>query len=160
MKLNIVCMVFSLCVIPALQDSSKGGKADNLELLHNIPGIRIPKWFVLSSKMVQEFIYYNGIEKLIDQLNELCLKDPEKVQDILDLTVKIQEAFLSGEMVPDHLKTIQEGYEKLKQDLSKDKLAVAVRSSGILEDRADSSFAGLYDTYLNCKGYQDIYTAI
>ena len=38
--------------------------------------------------------------------------------------------------------------------------AYAVRSSGTSEDLADSSFAGLYDTFLNVKGFADLRKAI
>ncbi len=37
---------------------------------------------------------------------------------------------------------------------------VAVRSSGTAEDLGDASFAGLHDTYLDVRGYDNVITAI
>lgn len=55
---------------------------------------------------------------------------------------------------------IRAAYEALARSTAGDNVPVAVRSSAIDEDGADSSFAGQHDTYLNVRGADAVIRAI
>lgn len=52
--------------------------------------------------------------------------------------------------------TIREAYERLSAMTGDAELAVAVRSSAIDEDRAEASFAGQHETFLNVRGCNEV----
>lgn len=140
--------------------SEIGGKAENLNFLQKISDIQIPPWFCISSKAFQQFLLDNHLESAIKDLEELCSNYSENEEAILKLGKSIRDSIIFAEMKQSLLQELQEAYIKLKGDTSEKDFSVAVRSSGILEDLPNSSFAGLYDTYLNRKGFDDIRTAI
>jgi phosphohistidine swiveling domain-containing protein len=55
---------------------------------------------------------------------------------------------------------VREGHAGLRARTGRDDLAVAVRSSAIGEDGAESSFAGQHETFLDVRGIEDIIDAI
>lgn len=126
-----------------------GGKGNNLYLLGTIKEIRVPKWFIISTKVFQEFLNENGISEDIKALNDLKNED-----QIIEKCQQIQKKILSSPLKNEDLEALDEAYKLLKEG------SVAVRSSGVLEDLSYSSFAGLYDTLLNQKGFNIVCFAV
>ena len=58
------------------------------------------------------------------------------------------------------VRAVCDAYEKLAELSGDPTPAVAVRSSGVCEDGARSSFAGLYETYLNVVGTEAVVSAV
>ena len=68
---------------------------------------------------------------------------------------------LGGAALPEDLRQdISDAYRLLAARTGLDNPAVAVRSSAVDEDGAETSFAGQHDTYLNVTGVDAIYEAV
>lgn len=78
-----------------------------------------------------------------------ALSHPKKLQNTDDFIISPQLAH-----------QIARAYEKLEEKVQTANPAVAVRSSALDEDSADSSFAGQLDTYLNIRGPQNLIAAV
>ena len=99
-------------------------------------GFPVPRGFILNSDVYDEFTRENGIrDQILSHLNEVCKDNiPKKSKELIALfdNARLSES-ICGEI------TKRSGSGTL----------YAVRSSGILEDISDYSFAGQYDTFLN-----------
>ncbi|MCB0120932.1 MAG: PEP/pyruvate-binding domain-containing protein [Caldilineaceae bacterium] len=70
-------------------------------------------------------------------------------------------AYPNQRMILDKMEaTITNAYNSLAAFVHKEKLSVAVRSSAVNEDGQDSSFAGLFETYLNIVGSKAVHGAV
>lgn len=120
-----------------------GGKAANLGKLHQA-GFRVPPAFTVSTIGYREFLEHNGLLAIAEAVDSVDLDDVSECARVAeDLRTKIQRAEM-----PDSLVTrIVAAFQDLGEDA-----VVAVRSSGVAEDLADASFAGLHDTILNVSG--------
>src|SRR6185295_3869184 len=66
-----------------------------------------------------------------------------------------------GSVLPDLLRhKVAAAYQQLAELTGLEQPAVAVRSSAVDEDGADTSFAGQHDTYLNVIGVEAVCEAI
>ena len=99
-------------------------------------GFPVPRGFILNSDVYDEFISDNGIrDQIFSHLNEVCKENiPEKSKALMAL---FDNTRLSQSICGEIAKRSGSG------------ALYAVRSSGTLEDMADHSFAGQYDTFLN-----------
>ena len=142
----------------SLEDTQTlGGKASNLVILHKVPGIVVPEWLCIPTDACHDFFSNNGVYDSIESLDVLCQKPDENLSEITTLSAQIQQAILRGSFNTQWGPRIQRWYDDLSIGGS---FSVAVRSSGVLEDQSHASFAGLYDTFLNQKGIEDVLTAI
>ena len=101
-------------------------------------GFPVPEGFILNSDVYYEFIKQNGIEgKIASSLKQLNKNNIQEISE--QITSLFDTAVIS---------------ESIKSEIEKradEKMLYAVRSSGTMEDMADHSFAGQYDTFLNVK---------
>lgn len=65
-----------------------------------------------------------------------------------------------GELPEPTVEAIRKAYCRLGEELGEPDVSVAVRSSAIEEDAAETSFAGQHDTYLNVRGEAALLHAI
>lgn len=143
-----------------IMTKSMGGKATNLSLLENIKNIQIPKWFCISSEVFFDFLKNNNIFKKIEELDNLCKNFKDNEKQIEELTEQVQKEILSGTIDDKQEEDIVNALNLLKKQVKKENISVAVRSSALMEDLANASFAGLYDSFLNRKGKENILLAI
>jgi pyruvate,water dikinase len=131
-----------------------GGKGASLaELIH--AGFKVPDGFVVTADGYRHFAESTGIaDRIKDSLVKLDPADPAAVRHATELiTGLVREMEL-----PDDLKNeISEGYQQLTSSIG---VHSAVRSSAIGEDGASSSFAGLYESYLNMVGEHEVLDAV
>lgn len=121
-----------------------GGKALQLGLLME-KGINIPHGFVICTAFYERFVQRNGIDKVIcEALKEKQCKNTSK---------RIQQSFSQGTFSKDEIDLLQELFHKQEKPF-------AIRSSSILEDMKDFSFAGQYDSYLNIHTFDLFLEAI
>lgn len=129
---------------------SVGGKASSLGELKK-EGIEIPEGFVLTSQAFNEFLEENNfkleINKILDEIN---LKNMESLNKSYSLIKKI---ILSGNFSKDLEKDIYLELNKLNS------ISLAVRSSSILEDTSNHSFAGQFESFLEVN-FQNIFIKI
>lgn len=111
---------------------SIGGKASNLQKLDTIEGVAVPKWFVIPSC------------EMIGFLNQID-SGSEDIQSL------IQNGSLSESLALQIATSIKQ---------FKPNTTFAIRSSGVIEDSDQSSCAGLYDSFLNCKNMEEVHQAI
>jgi phosphohistidine swiveling domain-containing protein len=117
-----------------------GGKAASLAWLAE-QGFAVPPWTVVPAAWLGEFLRGNGLPR------------PE-LGDSFALA-SLREQILSTPWPP--------GMEQRLQDLTATILAggaVAVRSSGTLEDLEDASFAGQYESYLELTTFGQLQMAV
>ncbi|HSJ34327.1 MAG TPA: rifamycin-inactivating phosphotransferase [Acidimicrobiia bacterium] len=122
-----------------------GGKGAHLGELFDIPGIRVPTGFCVTTaayrRMVAEVA---SIDPLVDRLAGLGSGDPD---DLRRLSARIRRS-IEEVAIPDEVeRAIAAAVARLG-----DHLAYAVRSSATAEDLPTASFAGQYDTFLNVVG--------
>src|SRR6056297_3381321 len=132
--------------IKLLKDVSKkdllivGGKAANLgEMIKS--GLPVPEGFVLVIDSYKEFIEFNNMKIKIKDLYKNL--DNNEYENVKRISKDIKELFQKGKIPEKILDEINQNYEKMEST------QVAVRSSGTREDSPDTSFAGLYDSFLN-----------
>jgi pyruvate,water dikinase len=131
-----------------------GGKGASLAELINA-GFKVPEGFVVTAEAYRHFTRATGIATRIAQAFE-------KLDPANNAAVRHNTELVSGlvrEMqLPDDLKDeIRAAYARLTSSIG---VHSAVRSSAISEDGSASSFAGLYDSYLNMVGENEVIDAV
>lgn len=125
-----------------------GSKGKNLRILSKI-GFDVPPAFCIISKAYERFVDNTNLRKIIHETlqdDQLGFKDKSR---------KITNLILEPS-IPEEIRTELEAHDFFKRP----NLKWTVRSSSNLEDLDNTSFAGLYDSYLNLKDLDDIFTAI
>lgn len=175
-ELESVNQDFSACEIPLIVSSNNdesdsiqlvGGKAASLSHLQKVPGIVVPEWCCLTTRMYKQFIEENQLEEKIDNLDrisELWSASVKEEKRELEKSIyfqanELREAILAGDLSDEFYTELHLGYQALMERCGRP-VAVAVRSSGVIEDLPDSSFAGIYDTYLNQKNEESVIDAV
>jgi len=127
-----------------------GGKGYALSLLVK-NGFRIPRTVCITSDVYHEFVLRTGLRERI--LLELHRKDFKEMrwEEIWDCATRIRNMFLSKPFPGDFAQEIRTAIGDRFRDKS-----VAVRSSAPEEDDAQSSFAGLHESYINVSGVASI----
>lgn len=121
-----------------------GGKADRLSYLRQ-KGFDVPEGAVITTEFYNQLLEVTGADKVLEQavLGKHSLETLEK---------SMQERLLE---IPDSL------WEKIKkvlnrQGLLSNKEKVVTRSSANVEDQRGESFAGVFESYLNLTGEDEI----
>ncbi len=127
-----------------------GGKGYALSLLAK-SGFRIPGTVCITSDTYQEYVRRTGLRERI--LLELHRKDFKEMrwEEIWDCATRIRNMFLTKPLPDDLAQEIRNGIgDRFRGG------TVAVRSSAPEEDDAQSSFAGLHESYINVSGAESI----
>lgn len=133
-----------------------GGKAFNL---FKIKEFSVPPFFVVPTTLFKQFLETQAIFPLLDELNILCKNPQENEYRIKNSSEKIKEAVLKREF-PDSIRSeILHSYKALLKETGS-AARFAARSSGVIEDSAASSCAGLYDSVLNFQGEIALLSAV
>ena len=127
-----------------------GGKGYALSLLVK-GGFKIPRTVCITSDMYQEFVLKTGLRERI--LLELHRKDFQAMrwEEIWDCATRIRNMFLTKPLPEVLAQEIGNGIGDHFRGRT-----VAVRSSAPEEDDAQSSFAGLHESYINVAGEASI----
>ncbi|MDO8558789.1 MAG: phosphoenolpyruvate synthase [bacterium] len=120
-------------------------------------GVNVPNGFALTSKAYWYFLKEN---KLDNALKDIFSKfNPASIKSLQE-TGKAARGVISKSRFP---KDLEEEIIKAYQELGKEyggNIAVAVRTSGVAEDRPNASFAGQFETYLNVSGKDKLLSSI
>ncbi len=120
-------------------------------------GINIPDGFALTTNFYWKFLEANGLDKVLKGFFKEF--NPKSIKSIQETGRKCREAILKGKF-PDSLKReVSEAYLELSQKYGVNP-DVAVRTSGVAEDRPNASFAGQFETYLNVRGEKELLKAV
>ncbi len=125
-----------------------GSKMANLgEISTRLPGIAVPDGFVITAAAYDLFLRHNDLR---DEINRrLQSLEPEDIGDLYRKSSEVQMLIIGAEMPPALVEAISRAYGELEVRAAGRPLAVALRSSAIGEDAADTSFAGQYRSELN-----------
>jgi pyruvate,water dikinase len=131
-----------------------GGKGVNLnELMRN--GINVPDWYVITTDL---FNYTTKINNVCREINRFIkkLNVNDSINKIDKITLKIKEKVDKINFSQD----ISNDMIQLHKRIISDDCYFSVRSSAVDEDGLGASFAGLHDSFLFVKGYEDLFSKI
>ncbi len=131
--------------------ASFGGKATNLARLA-YQAVPVPAGRVLSTEHFEKHLFRCGLpssSEIYDQL--ISLTKPLAQQQAATAMKRVLDTPLDADLIG----AVRTGLSELGPDL-----VMAVRSSATGEDAAEASFAGMFDTYLNVVGLDDMICAI
>ena len=130
-------MIFKLMDLPGSDVSSFGAKASALgRLIQN--SVNVPEGYVLSNEVFFTYITFN----------KFCYSPTQ----YLSHNDEIQNFLTSGEFPPDMKVKLINIYNELTDDR---KSSIAVRSSAVCEDNMEYSMAGVFESFLNIKSYDE-----
>ena len=126
-----------------------GGKGANLgEMVH--AGLPVPPGFVVTVHAWDRFVAESGLGDRIQQ--RLASVDPDDTRALKSAQQDIQN-WIEETRIPEDVRLPVGGaYAELSKHEKVEAEFVAVRSSGTVEDAADTSFAGMFSSYLNVIG--------
>lgn len=139
---------------PQLEAATVGTKAANLgKVLAN--GISVPPGFVVTRDALRLFLQKTGLQTPVEEFVSRCLlgEARDHAAEFEELCRQIKAAPIPGPLTV----AVAEMAASL---LAGAPVGVAVRSSGIHEDSATASFAGIYQSYLGIRSIEDLWVAI
>jgi pyruvate,water dikinase len=134
--------------------NQQGNKGKNLVLLHQ-NGIKIPTGFILKVKAFKEVLSNTGIQ---DRVNDFLLHE-NNPKNVIQLTNDLKSKF-DALIIPKTIyHEIKEGISILKSNFSSD-TTFAVRSSALIEDQEQFSFAGQAESFCCLNSLENIIKSI
>jgi len=122
-----------------------GGKGANLALLTQ-RGFPVPPGFIISAQAYRDFISAAGA--LISGVREFPFHDPGALRAAADSLRAALSQLALPEAVCAEVRAQLGGFPATQ--------AFSVRSSSTMEDLASAAFAGQHETFLNCRGEDQI----
>lgn len=133
-----------------------GGKGANLGELTSA-GLPVPDGFVVGAPAYAEFCAETGLrERLAELLDSVNVEDTAALQAA---SVAARTLFDDTPMPEPLQREIRSAYQQLVGEDNTEG-PVAVRSSATAEDTAETSFAGMNETFLNVRGAERVIDAV
>lgn len=132
-----------------------GGKSANLGEMTRI-GVPVPEGFAITTEAYEQFMQRTKAEAEIAEYLNSFPEGPQGASQFQEASQSIRRIIESKEIPPDISNSIASHYERLCEKCGSKNLSVAVRSSGVAEDSATSSFAGQFDSFLNVIGKAEL----
>jgi pyruvate, water dikinase len=138
------------------QKSIVGGKAASLGLLKQ-SGLPVPDGFAITSTACGEILSTNDLDSFIGQVMHRFETEGARAvvseSDLEEIRERIMEASLPRSLKEE----IRRAYESLT---SGDATSVSVRSSALVEDRPEHTFAGQFKSVLNVTSFESLEAAV
>lgn len=134
-----------------------GGKGANLgEMMH--AGLPVPPGFVVTVDAFRRFAAATGLERAVaERLATLDVDDPDRLR----AASTALQTLIRRAPVADVIRgAITDAYVELSRTAGDGDALVAVRSSGTVEDTAQFSFAGMFQSVLNVRGVEGVVRAV
>jgi len=139
-------LVIPLSEIDMAMSDLVGGKMANLSEMRNKIGLDVPDGFVITSFAYERFFQHNDLQAEIDR--RIQMVPPEDIRQLYKSSAEIQQLIIGAQIPADLSDAIGTAVKQL-QTGANDKISLALRSSALGEDSADTSFAGQYRSILN-----------
>jgi pyruvate,water dikinase len=133
-----------------------GGKAATLALLRRA-GLPVPDGFAVSAKACEEIISAAGLDDFIRERMHRAERGNLSSLEIEDTAAEIESRIQAAELPQELEAELLSSYSRLSGNGSK---AVSVRSSALVEDRVEHSFAGHFKSVLNVTSFEGLAGAI
>ena len=133
-----------------------GGKGRSLARLSGL-GFPVPPGFVVAAEAYEAFAESHDLATVTEPLAGLDPRTP--MAAIRELLAPVAER-IEGASLDEGMRGAIAGAIAELKERAGPHATFAVRSSSLNEDSAGSSFAGLYETYLNLHGEDDILKAV
>jgi phosphohistidine swiveling domain-containing protein len=134
-----------------IDDSAEaGGKARALAALKR-QGVKLPDAICIPASAYRYFVQITGLDQQINL--ELGKKDFANMrwEELWDISLRLRNGFNKGAMPGDLSAAIEDALEERYKGV-----AVSVRSSSLAEDSAQTSFAGMHESFVNLSGAESI----
>jgi len=138
--------VFTLPLFDATDTARIGAKAANLAALARA-GLPTPGGFCITADAYRQQIAYLGIAKLVREYGSADQPTQRR------LAVEIRLELYQSELAPNLLPEVLAAWRAEPKP-------VAVRSSALIEDRADANFAGQFESFLGLRDEPEFLTAL
>ncbi len=125
--------------------ASVGNKNASLGEIKNVLKLSTPDGFVLTTKAFYDFLVQNGIDELLENMNIDLERDGSALEA---LSREVRDKILNGNIPAQVAREVRNHVSAFRSKFKKEKIFFAVRSSAIEED-AEHSFAGQYESFLN-----------
>ncbi len=133
-----------------------GGKGLHLSRLVKY-GFRVPAGGVLSLDAYEEFLRENGLEDAVMAASSpAAAVEGANEEDARKALESLRQRIVEGAMPERVRQSLEDGLRALELFDA----PVAVRSSAAAEDTPRASFAGIYESFLNVRGFEAVLTAI
>lgn len=143
----ITALVLPLKAVRQEMADGVGSKMANLgEITGQLPELAVPPGFAITAAAYDLFISHNQLHDEINRLLQAMAE--EELSDLYRKSSEIQRLIIGADMPPELADAISQAYADLQSAAGPD-VKVALRSSAIGEDAADTSFAGQYHSELN-----------
>jgi pyruvate, water dikinase len=133
-----------------------GGKAVSLAFLRRA-GLPVPNGFAVSAKACEEIISAAGLDEFIRRRMRRAETGNLSIPEIEDTAAEIGDRIRASEFPREFEKELLASYSRLSNNGAK---AISVRSSALLEDRAEHSFAGHFKSLLNVTSFEGLVEAV
>jgi pyruvate,water dikinase len=140
-------LVLPLAAVRREMADGVGSKMANLgEITGQLPELAVPPGFAITAAAYELFMSHNQLHDEINRLLQAMAE--EELSDLYRKSSEIQRLIISADMPPELADAISQAHADL-QSIAGSDVKVALRSSAIGEDAADTSFAGQYHSELN-----------
>ncbi|MBW2708336.1 MAG: pyruvate, water dikinase [Deltaproteobacteria bacterium] len=123
-----------------------GSKMANLGEIKNRIAIQASDGFAITARSYHRFMNYNDLQTDIDR--RIQAADVKRIDQLYKLSSDIQQFIIHGSIPDDLRDAILKQYHILEKEEG-GKVTLAMRSSALGEDFAETSFAGQYRSVLN-----------
>ncbi|WP_084510708.1 phosphoenolpyruvate synthase [Nocardia lijiangensis] len=120
--------------------AAAGGKARGLHTVHN-GGFRVPDWVALGTDAFDCFLAEHGLAETVSAIGAV-----DDLERALALAAELRAAISAAPLPSGLRELIADGYARIGGG------PIAVRSSTVVEDGAEHSYAGQFDSFLNVNG--------
>ena len=139
-------LVLPLSEIRRTDSGIVGAKMANLGEIRNVLGLEVPSGFAITTAAYSRLRDHNELRPEFHRLIQSTeLNRPDA---LFALSSQLQQLVTSAEVPPDVHEAVDSALTAMLDGLRGD-VGLAVRSSALGEDTADTSFAGLYESELN-----------
>lgn len=129
--------------VSQVDEESFGNKGAALVTLSN--KLNVPDGFLISKHLFEELLLENSICR-----NSFRVASDGRL---------LQELVMQCSYPQDSLNQLQRAYDRLVEKCGSD-IALAVRSSALCEDLPETSRAGIFDSYINVRGFEAMLQSI